>query len=193
MLNFNSVRFHSHFWKHYGTRKSCVNARVIPTAAYQVLHLLPEVGYPPPPWQWYPPVRSDRGVPEVGYPQARSDRGYSRWGTPLAGVPPSQVWWGVPQWFLPQPGLTGGTWGGVNYRPGGVPPWLGYPPLDLAGVPPPVDRQMDGWMERHVWKHYLPVVLRTRSVKKLLSTTCGNRRGGQISLLICANKFLFKG
>ena len=29
------------------TRKSsCVNARGIPTAAYQVLHLLPEVGYP---------------------------------------------------------------------------------------------------------------------------------------------------
>ena len=24
---------------------------------------------------------------------------------------------------------------------------------------------MDGWMDRHVWKHYLPVVLRTWSVK----------------------------
>ena len=30
---------------------------------------------------------------------------------------------------------------------------------------PPVDRQIDGWMDRHVSKHYLPVVLRTRVVK----------------------------
>ena len=28
-------------------KSSCVNARDIPTVAYQVLHLLPEVGYPP--------------------------------------------------------------------------------------------------------------------------------------------------
>ena len=99
----------------------------------------PRWGTPPPvglpPW----PGPTRAGVPEVGYP-------------------PSQVRQGGPQ--------------------GGFPPWQGYPPagpgwgttpppLDLAGVPPPprsVDRQMDGWMDRHVWKHYLPVVLRTRSV-----------------------------
>ena len=56
----------------YTRKSSCVNARGIPTAAYQVLHLLPEVGYPPPPPQGYHPARSDGGgVPEVGYPQQR--------------------------------------------------------------------------------------------------------------------------
>ena len=66
------------------TRKSsCVNARGIPTAAYQVL---PEGGYPPPGQvQWggylrpeveYPqsggyPQPGLTGVSEVGYPQQR--------------------------------------------------------------------------------------------------------------------------
>ena len=98
------------------TRKfSYVNARGIPTAAYQVLH--PRWGTPPPPWQGFPPPARGR-VPEVGYP--------------LAGAP------------LPQLDLAG------------VPPWT------WPGYPPPVwtDRMMD----RHVSKHYLPVVLRTRSV-----------------------------
>ena len=57
----------------------------------------------------------------------------------------------------------------MGYPLAGVPPpgwaWLGSPPrLDLAGVPPSppgVDRQMD----RHMSKHNLAVVLRTRSVK----------------------------
>ena len=51
------------------TRKSsCVNARGIPTATYQVLHLLPEVGYPQ--------ARSNGGgYPQQGYPLARSDGG----------------------------------------------------------------------------------------------------------------------
>ena len=64
--------------------------------------------------------------------------GYLRWSTPLA-----RSNGGVPE---------------VGYPPcWGTPPiwtWLGYPP-------PAVDRQMD----RHVSKHNLPVVLRTRSVK----------------------------
>ena len=48
------------------TRKSsCVNARGIPTAAYQILHLFPQ----------------------VGYPLARSDRGYLRWGVPCCEIP----------------------------------------------------------------------------------------------------------
>ena len=62
-----------------------MNARGIPTAAYQVLHLLPEVGYPPPagvpPW---PGPTEGEGVPEVGYPLPAG-------GTPwldLAGVAP---------------------------------------------------------------------------------------------------------
>ena len=78
----------------FATRKSsCVNARGIPTTAYQVLHLFPEVGYPPS--RGTPLARSDWGVPEVGYPLARSDGGDPRWGTPSArsdrGYLPGQV------------------------------------------------------------------------------------------------------
>ena len=45
----NVKRLNEHFGvKTKITRKSsCVNVRGIPTEAYQVLHLLPEVGYPP--------------------------------------------------------------------------------------------------------------------------------------------------
>ena len=113
------------------TRKSsCMNARGILTTAYQVLHLLPKVGYPP------------AGV----HPGQVWWGGYLRWGTPLRGVPPSQfwqvgtqggvtplgqVWWGgTPLGQVWQ----GGTWGGVTPPAGpgwGTPPiwtWLGYPP-----------------------------------------------------------------
>ena len=95
-------------------KSSCVNARGIPTAAYQVLHLLTEVGYPPP--------RSD-GMGR-----------YLRRGTPHQGIPRRGT---------PHPGLKGGTQGGVPpsglppppAEPGsGTPPWL-----DLAQVPPPLD------------------------------------------------------
>ena len=106
--------------KSFITRKSsCVNARGIPTAAYQVLHLLPEVG---PPGRGTPPARSDGGrVPKVRYPQqgtpwqgtpsppARSDRGYPRSGTPSRGNPPSDLA-GVP----PPSGPGQGTPPGVD-------------------------------------------------------------------------------
>ena len=53
----------------FETRKSsCVNERGTPTAVYQVLHLLPQVGHP---LAGVPPLaRSDGGgeVPEVGTP-----------------------------------------------------------------------------------------------------------------------------
>ena len=91
------------------TRKSsCVNARGIPTAAYQVLHLLPEMGYPP--WQeyppdqvWVPPPSPLAGVPPLPArsaggggtrggappcpPPARSD-GRGTWAGPGFGTPP---------------------------------------------------------------------------------------------------------
>ena len=61
----------------FTTRKSsCVNARGIPTAVYQVL---PEVGYPP--CRGTSPIRSDGGrgtrggVPLSGYPPARYNGG----------------------------------------------------------------------------------------------------------------------
>ena len=72
------------------TRKSfCVNARGIPTAAYQVLHL----GYPSGQVRWgYPRW----GTPWQEYPQARSDGGGTR-----GEVPPGQVRWGYPRWGTP--------------------------------------------------------------------------------------------
>ena len=92
---------------HNLTRKSsCVNARGIPTAAYEALYLLSKLGYPPP----------------AGVPPASSDLGYMRWGT---------RWHGYPPW----PGLMGGylRWGtpqpcGVHPPPAG--PDQGTPPAD---------------------------------------------------------------
>ena len=87
---------------------------------------------------------------------------YPRWSTPLAGVPPGQVRWGVPS----HRGTPTASYPTLGAPPAGVPLQLdlaGVPShLDLAGVPPQVwtDRMMD----RHVSKHYLPVILRTRSV-----------------------------
>ena len=96
-------------------KSSCVNARGIPTPAYQVLHLLPEVGYPlagVPPWpglmggtqggvpqQGYPPARSDGGLPLAGVCLARSDgeRGYLGWGIPPGRGTPWPGLMGVPK------------------------------------------------------------------------------------------------
>ena len=111
------------------TRKSsCLNARGIPTAAYQVL----------PRWGTPPPGKSDGGgtrggVPPqrwgtpLGYPPVRiPHQGTPHWGTPLVGIPPCQ---GTPIRVLPvgvpPPGSTGG------YPCQGTPP-LGYPP---SGTP----------------------------------------------------------
>ena len=122
------------------TRKSCVNARGIPTAAYQVLHLLSCTRWGTPHWGIPAPARSDQegGVPsQSGYPPARSDGG----GT----------WGGVP----PQPGLTGGTRGGVP--PAG--PGCGTPPPSQCG-------QTDGWMDGQTRVKTLPFRLTTYAVGK---------------------------
>ena len=99
------------------------------------------------PRQGTPLARSDGGVPKVGYP---------RQGTPWPGLR------GYPRWGTPQPGLMGGylRWGT---------PQQGTPPSGpgRSTAPPQV------WTDRHVSKHNLPVVLRTRSVKKS-STIVGN-------------------
>ena len=93
-------------------KSSCVNARGIPTTAYQVLHLLPEVGYPPPPGQvWWAGGGYPRwGIPQQGNPPARSDRGLPEVGPPPAGVPPpparsdrGDLRWGAPQQVEPLP------------------------------------------------------------------------------------------
>ena len=139
------------------TRKSsCVlNARGIPTAAYQVLPRwgTPLLGYPLPGLmggylRWGTPQPGLMGgTPEVGYPPIRV------WleGT-QGGVPPSQVWQGVPKvqyspLGYPRPGLTEGypparSDGGGGYLRWGTPrpgltgvPEVGYPPPPV-GVPP---------------------------------------------------------
>ena len=126
------------------TRKSsCVNARGIPTAAYQVLHLLPEGGDIPP-LQGTPLAMSDGGgyprwgTPQQGYPLARSDGG-TQGGVPLARCDGGYLRWGAPP----------------AYEPG----WGSPPCLDLARVPPPqvwTDKQSETITSR--------LVLRTRSV-----------------------------
>ena len=92
--------------------------------------------------------------------------GYPCLGTPIEpgwGTPPHQNWLGYPP-----------PWLGVSDL-AGVPPcpvldgW-GYPHwLDLTGVTPPPPR---GQTDRHVSKHNLPVVLRTRSVINNLYGFC---------------------
>ena len=95
-----------------------------------------------------PPARSDGGVAKVGYP-SQAQWGYPRWCTPIGvplpiGVPPARSDRGYPRWGTPIRVPPGWTWQGV-------PPtwtWTEYP----LGV----DREMDGWMDRHVSKHNLP-------------------------------------
>ena len=114
----------------------------------------------------------------VGYPPpARSDggEGYPRWGTPLSGYPKPGLM-GVPKVGFPPAGVSlparsdegGGRVPEVGYPLTGYPPARsdrGYPPSGYPppgpgqGTPPPhpgVDRQTDGWMDRHMSKHNLP-------------------------------------
>ena len=112
------------------TRKSsCVNARGIPTAAYQVLHVLscPGGGGVPPVLTW------------LGYPSPHQTwLGYPRpirsgWGTP----PPIGPGWGTLHQTWPEspPPIRSGR-GTLPIRSG----W-GTPPSDMAvGNPPGVDR-----------------------------------------------------
>ena len=130
-------------------------ARHVASTPYVILTGYPQAGYPP--GQGTP----QQGIPPAGYPQ----EGTPCHGTPLAGYPP--------------PG----------YPPPGYPPCQGTPLAGLGKVPPPscpmafwemlqsimgygypppplwTDRLMDGWKDRRVSKHYLPVVLRTRALK----------------------------
>ena len=121
-------------------------------------------------------------VGPLGYPHPDLARGVPWAGPPWLGYPLSWPGQGYPRWVPPWLGSPILTWPG-GY-PGWVPPGWGTPQLDLAAVPPPrpspswtwlryppcgqTDRQTDGWMDRHVSKHNLPVVLRTRSVTNRL-------------------------
>ena len=115
VIRWKPVLCEASFYKE--TRKSfCVNARGIPTAAYQVLLR----------WGTRPPARSDRGVPKVGYPPVRVP--------PRPGLLGGYPRWGIPHWSTAPTGLPPcrGT------SPGQGTPLVRVPPrLDLAGVPPP--------------------------------------------------------
>ena len=143
----------------------------------------PRPGYPPS--QGTPPARVPTparvppwgGTPRPGYPPSQ--------GTPPARVPPGQgtPLARVPPWpGYPQPGYPPGQ---GTPRPG-YPPWPGYPPswtwqgtppgytwqgtppgCPMAfwemlqsimgyGYPPPVDRQIDGWMDGQTRVKTLP-------------------------------------
>ena len=148
------------------TRKSSfVNARGIPPATYQVFLML---SYPrgggggTHPWMG----GTYLGVPSPSPILTWQGRGstYLGQGVPTSGTPP-----------LPCPDLAGGrgTYLGLPLPPPdlarergylllmwGGDTTLGYPPSLPGRGTTPVDRQID----RHVLKHYLPVVLRTWAV-----------------------------
>ena len=119
---------------------------------------------------------------------------------PPSRVPPILTWQGTPLgvcpmefWVMLQSIM------GYGYPPGVCPMafWdmlqsimgYGYPPstsvcpmvfwemlqsiMGYGYTPPPVDRQIDGWKDRRVSKHYLPVVLRTRAVIRATSQDPG--------------------
>ena len=102
-----------------------------------------------------------RGIPTAAYPMGGT------WG----GAPPGQVRQGYSRWDA-TPARSDRGVPEVGYPHQGTPPagpgWGTYPPPGPGrGTHLGVDRQMDGFMDRHVWKHYLPVVLRTRSVTRI--------------------------
>ena len=132
----------------------------------------------------YRPLRSEYSLccPNHGgtHPRSRSRSRFrggtpslARWRVPCPGVPPIQVWMGD------TPSLAGGT-PGWSIPPSG--PGWGTPHLDLAEYPliwtwiwlesppsgpdwgTPLCGQTDGWMDRHMSKHYLLVILCTRVV-----------------------------
>ena len=99
------------------------------------------IGYPPP-----PPGGTRSGTPQGG-----------TWTPPPPGYPVR----------YPPPPPPGGTQRGV---PGQVPPppggtWSGNPGGGTRTPPPP-----PLWTDKHLWKQYLPVVLRTRAVTRKLLT-----------------------
>ena len=102
------------------------------------------------PWQGTP-----QGTPMAGYPPGR---------VPPSRVPPGWTWQGTPLGIFPME-----FWEMLQSIMGyGYPPgvclmafWVMLQSIMGYGYPP---SWTDKWMDRHVSKHYLPVVLRTRAV-----------------------------
>ena len=148
----------------------------VPWAGASLAGVLPIVTWPggapggyPPGWGTRPPLVTWSG----GYPRWVPPG----WGTPHCDLVREVTLGGHPLAWVPHPRSDGGDTRG-RYSQQGYPSswtWLGYPPgWTWLGYTPCVDREMNEWMDRHVWKHYPPVVLRTRSVKIQLiqKTSC---------------------
>ena len=125
--------------------------------------------------------------------------GYPIW---LEGTP--SLARGTLSWNTPCPDLAGGTsslTGGVPHT--GVPPlWPGWVvPHPWSGGTPslgnPVEKTWDQWKyygmeignppvwtDRHLWKQYLPVVLRTRAVKMFLENFIHNNFAKKLGPLL---------
>ena len=139
------------------------------------------------PYPSIPPSWPGWGVPYLGTPgrvplpqQGTTLAGYPPAGYPLAGYYPPA---GYPH---PRQGSPPGcTWQGTPLSVCPMEFWVmlqsimgyGYPPRCLPHgilgnvakhygiwVPPPPCGQTDGWMDRHMSKHYLPIVLCTQAV-----------------------------
>ena len=135
-------------------------ARCVANTPYVVL-----TGYPPPggTWSGTPPPPPPGGTWSGGVP------GQVPWGVPRpprgypVRYPPGEGGYPDPPGGVPGPPL-GGTRSGTprggtrsGTPPGGYP--VRYPPGGVPSPPPPL------WTDKHLWKQYLPVVLRTRAVK----------------------------
>ena len=151
------------------TRKSCVNGRDTPPAAWQVLALLIspngggvphpvlDGGYPIQSWMGgVPHPVLDRGCPIQswmgGVPHPVLDRGYPIWrvpqSTPVLIMSPDPC--PCQQDGVPLPHLDLG-WDappsrpGIKYSPSPLPrPWMMYPPVSRMGYPPSVIQTWDG-------------------------------------------------
>ena len=120
----------------------------------------PPGGYPDPPGGypvWYPPGGYPVRYPPGGYPDppggTQSGRGtQTPPGGTQSGTPPGSTRSGTP------------LWGGTQTPCGGTRTPRGYlTGPDLTGPGPPLPPL---WTDKHLWKQYLPVVLRTRAVTK---------------------------
>ena len=107
-------------------------------------------------------------VPPWGGTQTPRGRGYPGLGTPPGAWVPPHLDLGTPP---PQGGL-GTPPGGSGYPPGGgTQTWV--PPPGGVWVPPQGGTRTwvpPLWTDKHLWKQYLPIVLRTRAVIKTKGT-----------------------
>ena len=145
-------------------RKRHTDRRLWSTPSVNRSGVPPCRGTPSPHWGT-PHQGTPVGVPPSGYPPG--------WGIPHQGTPcwdthPHQ---GTPHLGTPHQGIP------HLGSPGqGTAPPIRVPSPGPGSGTPARCGQTDGWIDRHVSKHYLPVVLRTRSVKMTAEIVLMTRR-----------------